>query len=61
MDISTPIKLKEGKVINHAVEIKQNCTLLESIDTLKSKKINFALVMNDAGQCKGIVTLKQIF
>ena len=53
--------LKEAKVINPAVQIKQNSTLLDAIDILKTKKINFAIVLNDGGQFKGIITLKQIF
>lgn len=60
-NINEAKSLEEGHVINKAVEIKQNISLLEAIDVLKSKKINFAIVMNEAGKCQGIVTLKQIF
>lgn len=61
VDISQNSQLQDTHIINAAVQIKQNCTLLDAIDILKSKKINFAVVINEAGICKGIVTLKQIF
>ena len=54
-------KLNQIKVINNVVQIEQKSTLLDAIDTLKSKRINFGVVINDGGHCKGIVTLKQIF
>ena len=43
------------------MEINKNENLLDSIDFLKGKKINFAIVVNDARRCVGIITLKQIF
>jgi len=41
--------------------MKQKTNLLDAIDILKNKRINFAIIVNDSGKCKGIVTLKQIF
>ena len=43
------------------MQIKDTQTLLDAIDILKNKKINLAVVINEAGKCKGIITLKQIF
>lgn len=60
-DISNPITIKESNIITPAVQINQKENLLDSIDILKSKKINFAVVVNDAKKCVGIITLKQIF
>lgn len=58
---SGKITLQENKIIAPVVEIGEKKTLLDAIDILKTKKINFAIVTNDKGVCKGIVTLKQIF
>lgn len=60
-DIQNAISLRQGKAINEAVFINSKETLLDAIDILKSKKINFAIVINDSKKCQGIITLKQIF
>ena len=41
--------------------MRPKANLLEAIDKLKTKRINFAIVVNEADKCLGIVTLKQIF
>ena len=41
--------------------MKQNISLFDAIDQLKTKKINFAVVISESGKCQGIITLKQIF
>jgi len=60
-DLNSPQTIKESKIIHQALEINQKENLLDSIDILKNKKINFAVVVNDARKCVGIITLKQIF
>ena len=41
--------------------MKPKTNLLDAIDMLKNKKINFAIIINELNKCQGIVTLKQIF
>lgn len=59
--MSNPKSLREGNVINNPVYIDINQTLLDTIDILKSKRINFGIVIKDGKSCVGIITLKQIF
>ena len=60
-NINDPKPLEKGNVINRAIEMKPKTSLLDAIDTLKDKKINFAIINTESGRCKGIITLKQIF
>lgn len=60
-DIQNPISLRQGKAINEGVFINSKQSLLDAIDILKTKKINFAILVNDSKKCEGIITLKQIF
>jgi len=57
-DMANPTSFKQGKVVIPLTQINVKETLLDAIDILKSKKINFAVVVNDAKKCLGIVTLK---
>ena len=41
--------------------MKPKVNLLDAIDVLKTKRINFAIIVNEFNKCQGIVTLKQIF
>ncbi len=49
-------------MIFNIIKIKDTHTLLEAIDILKDKKLNFAGVFSSqTHKCIGIITLKQIF
>ena len=62
-DLTSPISVREGKIINEAVYVNMKQSLLDCIDILKNKKINFAIVINNDEQrkCVGIITFKEIF
>lgn len=48
-------------MITKVLTIKEADNLLDAIDKLKTEKINFGIVTNENGKCRGIITLKQIF
>lgn len=60
-NIKEPKSIKDGGPIPECVKILATESLLNAIDQLRNKKINFAAVVNEAGACQGIITLKQIF
>jgi CBS domain containing-hemolysin-like protein len=60
LDVDTPRSFKNWNIIQSVLQINMHSTLLDAIHTLKTNKINFAIVM-EKGKCVGILTLKQIF
>ena len=43
-------------------KLNENLTLLDAIDQLKKKQVNFALVIDEeSGKATGMITLKKIF
>ena len=61
LNLNTPKKIKDSEILCEIIKVNENNNLLSIIDTLKSKKINFAAVVGEEGKCKGIITLRQIF
>lgn len=67
-DLANPMTIREGKIINEATFMSMRETLLDAIDILKNKKVNFGVVIDDSGKdrnnlkkCVGIITFKEIF
>jgi len=53
--------LKNSGIIQHIAKLNENLTLLDAIDQLKGKNINFAIVYDKDNKATGMITLKKIF
>ena len=55
------ISLKNSGIIQHIAKLNENLTLLDAIDQIKGKNINFAIVYDKENKATGMITLKKIF
>ncbi len=54
--------LKDSKVVHPITKLNESLSLLDAIDQLKEKNINFAMVYDETNtKATGMVTLKKIF
>lgn len=53
--------LKSSGIVQPIAKLNENLTLLDAIDQLKEKNINFAIVYDDNNKATGMITLKKIF
>jgi len=54
--------LKDSSVVHSIAKLNENLTLLDAIDQLKEKNINFAMVYDENNnKATGMITLKKIF
>ena len=53
--------LKDSGIVHPIAKLNENLTLLDAIDQLKEKNINFAIVYDDNSKATGMITLKKIF
>ena len=55
-------KLKDSNVVQPISKLNENMTLLDAVDQLKAKNINFAMVYDENNtKATGMITLKKIF
>jgi CBS domain containing-hemolysin-like protein len=54
--------LKESNVVQPITKLNENMTLLDAVDQLKAKNMNFAMVYDqNNARATGMITLKKIF
>ena len=55
-------ELKGSSVVHNITKLPENLTLLDAVDQLKEKNINFAMVYDENNlKATGMITLKKIF
>ena len=54
--------LKDSKIVHPIVKLNESLTLLDAIDQLKEKHVNFAMVYDESNnKATGMITLKKVF
>ena len=54
--------LNASGIVLHTIRLNENLTLLDAIDQLKQKRVNFAIVVEEGtDRATGMITLKKIF